>query len=122
MACLHRFVPHPTQELLYCECCAIVRPFAAAAKAEKPKVVKTDDVEKAVAKFLEEKLAQAPEPVQENLFHTPVVEMGDEIYAAHLANIEAAQQRADRNARDDGAMPDGYFDANQPGEKQWVGP
>lgn len=90
-------------------------------KEPKHKVVKTDDVQQAVAKYLDQKLAQA-EPVQEDLFHTPVVDLGEDVYAAHLANLEAAQQRADKRARDDGEMPDGYFDANQPGQKQWVGP
>lgn len=95
----------------------------AKAKPEKPKVVKVPDVEAAVAKYLDAKLADAPQPAQEELFQQPgVIDFGEEMYRRHLQNIEDAQARAEAREQQEDGIPAGYFDANAPGEKRWTAP
>lgn len=90
----------------------------AAAKKEKPKVIKTDDVRRAVAETLPTLLAQmAGEPEQQDLFQEPgVVDVGDALYQRRL---DEAQARADAQ-RDRDEMPENTFDPNVPGAMPWT--
>lgn len=122
MACLHRFVPHPALELLFCEHCAATRSFAQAQAEGKPKkektaVVKTADVDAAVAKFLEEKLAQNPEPVQEELFAPPGLDVADMLL--YRQKVAEAEERAARAEHVTDETP-GYFDPNMPDGMPWT--
>lgn len=86
-------------------------------KKEKTAVVKTSDVDAAVAKFLEGKLAEAPEPVQEELFAPPGLDVADMLL--YRQKVEEAEARAARAQQVNDDTP-GYFDPNLPDGMPWT--
>jgi len=85
-------------------------------RKEKPVVVKTDDIEAAVAKYIDTKLGEPQEPVQEPLFPEPQIDYGEPILRA----VHEARARANGQPSDE--PPPGTFDPNQPGAAPWQSP
>lgn len=83
----------------------------------KSTVVKTDDVQKAVREYVDQLMAQAEAPPQqEELFPTGGIDIGENI----LRRVEQARQRYE-DAHDD-SPPEGTFDPNSPNLSSWQSP